>query len=175
MAKTRQNIIDELGLVPSPYDGGFFKRTYEADVAFGESGQRIGSAIYYLATPDDFSRMHSCRSDEMYHFYAGDPAELLIIDTLGNFSTVVLGPDPSEGHVFQHVVKGGCWQGLRPTNGAHGFSLVGVTLWPEFLPDQYEMKTRSELTDLFAKNPEHVALIERFTDEAPNPSLGSHR
>jgi len=37
----------------------------------------IGTAIYYLLEPGTFSEMHVLDSDEIFHFYIGDPVEML--------------------------------------------------------------------------------------------------
>src|ERR1700734_4133806 len=78
-----------LGLVPHPREGGWYVRTYEAAEVVGaecfadsryvggRAGRRTGTAIYYLLEPDTFSEMHRLRSDEIFHFYAGDAVEML--------------------------------------------------------------------------------------------------
>ena len=33
----------------------------------------FGTAIYFLLTAESFSAMHKLASDEIYHFYVGDP------------------------------------------------------------------------------------------------------
>ena len=39
--------------------------------------RRTGTAIYYLLETGAFSEMHRLRSDEVFHFYAGDAVEML--------------------------------------------------------------------------------------------------
>jgi cupin superfamily protein DUF985 len=37
----------------------------------------VSTAIYYLLTPDTVSALHRLASDEVFHFYLGDPVEML--------------------------------------------------------------------------------------------------
>ena len=60
-------LVTALRLTPHP-EGGFYRETYRTEQA---------TAIYYLLTADTFSEMHRLDADEIYHFYAGDPVEIL--------------------------------------------------------------------------------------------------
>lgn len=68
-----------------PREGGWFRQTWKADEALPASalaaryaGQRsAGTAIYYLLESNSFSEMHRLQSDEVFHFYLGDPVEML--------------------------------------------------------------------------------------------------
>ena len=59
-----------------------------------------GTAIYYLLEPGTFSEMHVLSSDEIFHFYLGDPVEMLQLHPDGRSSVITLGPDLQAG---QHV------------------------------------------------------------------------
>lgn len=51
--KSYQEVIDKLGLVPLPEEGGFYKETYRSSrfVNSPELGKKTeGTAIYYLVT-----------------------------------------------------------------------------------------------------------------------------
>jgi predicted cupin superfamily sugar epimerase len=83
---TAAEVKQLLGLTPHPREGGWFIQTYAAvetiaPTAFAAgrySGPRkTSTAIYYLLDADTFSEMHLLRSDEVFHFYAGDPVEML--------------------------------------------------------------------------------------------------
>jgi len=95
-----QEIIQRLGLRPHP-EGGFYRETYRCDehVPAGALAARYGkprslsTAIYYLLTPESFSAMHRLRSDEIFHFYAGDPVTMLRLHGGGRSETVILGRD----------------------------------------------------------------------------------
>ena len=97
---TADEVKKLLGLVPHPCEGGWFRRTYEsgeriAAEAFADSryvGARMtGTAIYYLLEPGTFSEMHRLRSDEIFHFYAGDAVEMLQLDEQGSGRVVRIG------------------------------------------------------------------------------------
>src|SRR5271163_2606781 len=87
-----------LKLEPHPVEGGHFRRTYTSglliDVPRGEDAVRraAGTAIYYLLEPGTFSEMHVLASDELFHFYLGDPVEMLQLWPSGESKVVVLGP-----------------------------------------------------------------------------------
>ena len=80
-----QAIKRALGLKPLPEEGGFYAETYRSEEIIEGTGlprryagQRcFGTAIYYLLTSETFSAMHRVASDEIYHFYLGDPVESL--------------------------------------------------------------------------------------------------
>ena len=46
-------------------------------VPLTRGNRALGSAIYYLLEAGTFSEMHMLASDEMFHFYLGDPVEML--------------------------------------------------------------------------------------------------
>jgi uncharacterized protein len=63
--------------------GGYFRQTYRSDVVLGRgalpvefTGVRAAStAIYFLLEGKNFSAFHRLRSDEIWHFYAGEPPD----------------------------------------------------------------------------------------------------
>jgi len=134
-----KELIRLLGLVPLEPEGGHFRETYRsarflASLGPGPDGEEkrsLCTAIYFLLTQDTFSALHRLPGDEIYHFYAGDPVELLILHVDGRKEAVTLGPDPSRGMTFQTVVPGGSWQGARLAPGGE-FALMGTTMAPGF-------------------------------------------
>lgn len=80
---TADEIIARLQLLPHPKEGGFFRETYRADEHIASAAlpdryrgpRSLGTAIYYLLTPETCSTLHRLRSDEIFHFLAGDPVE----------------------------------------------------------------------------------------------------
>jgi predicted cupin superfamily sugar epimerase len=92
------------------------------------------TTIYFLLAAGQHSRWHRVRSDEVWHFYEGDPIELLVADPeLLQVERVRLGPVP-DGMRPVYVVPAGWWQAARPT-GAYG--LVGCTVAPGFEFDDF--------------------------------------
>lgn len=155
-------LIRRFGLTPHP-EGGYFRETYRSSsqVTRGSSGpQRSAStAIYYLLSDGAHSAWHRIRSDEVWHFYAGDPIEVHVIDAHGVLTTHRLGntlthPDAE----FQAVVPAGDWFAAVCTAPA-GFALVGCTVAPGFEFSEFEM---ADVDALAAAHPEHRALIARL-------------
>ncbi|MFH1220340.1 MAG: cupin domain-containing protein [Candidatus Eisenbacteria bacterium] len=142
-----------LKLKPLPVEGGYFAETYRSTTRIpgealpeGYGGTRpLCTAIYYLLTPDTFSAMHRLRSDEIYHFYLGDPVEMLQIRPDGSFKMLRLGLDIPNGMEPQIVIPGGVWQGSRLLPGGE-FALLGATMAPGFDPADYEHGHREDLT-----------------------------
>src|SRR5215468_7062329 len=100
-------IVQALGLEPHP-ESGFHRETYRASLQLespGHAGARSAStAIYFLLPAGTFSAFHRVRgSDELWHFYAGDPLELHLLDGAGARS-IRLGRDLPAGEVPQAVV-----------------------------------------------------------------------
>ena len=82
----------------------------------------VGTAIYYLVTaaPDGFSALHRLPTDEIYHFYLGDPVEQLLLHPDGRSEVIVLGHDIAAGQRVQHVAPRDTWQGTRLREGGTG-------------------------------------------------------
>jgi predicted cupin superfamily sugar epimerase len=132
-----------LGLVPHPVEGGYFVETYRSAEP-GARGRSAGTAIYYLLTPDTFSAMHRLASDEIFHFYLGDPVEMLQLWPDGSHRVVVIGPDLESGQRPQVIVPRGIWQGAHLRPGGR-FALLGTTVAPGFDYADYETATRPAL------------------------------
>jgi predicted cupin superfamily sugar epimerase len=89
--------------------------------------------------------MHRLRSDEVFHFYAGDPIEMLQLSPNGEGRTIVIGNDLGAGHTPQVVVKREVWQGARLIDGG-SWALLGCTVSPGFEYEDYDTGKRAELT-----------------------------
>jgi predicted cupin superfamily sugar epimerase/mannose-6-phosphate isomerase-like protein (cupin superfamily) len=114
-----------------------------------------------LVTRADFSAMHRLRTDEVWHFYGGDAAELLLLHADGRSEVVRLGADTLAGEQVQFVVPAGTWMGARPAREAEdAYSFFGCTLAPGFDYGDYEPGYREELV---AGWPEAAALIVALT------------
>ena len=86
---TADQIIKTLKMLPHPIEGGYYAETYRSAASLPQSvlpslagspypaERSLATAIYYLITADTFSAMHRVRGDEMFHFYLGDPVEML--------------------------------------------------------------------------------------------------
>lgn len=163
---TTEQIRKVLNMQPHPIEGGYFAETYRSAATLprsaldGYPGQRsMSTAIYYLLTPDTFSALHRVRGDEMFHFYLGDPVEMLQLKPDGTAEALLLGQDIASGMRLQHNVPGGVWQGSRLRKGGK-FALMGTTMAPGFEYDDYQTGKRQQL---IARYPRHAEMITALT------------
>ncbi len=162
-------VVKLLGLEPIPEEGGYFRRTWTTDQCIdvdGPSalgrGQPMGTVIYALFTRVQFSALHRLRSDEVWHFYAGDPVDLLLLWPDGESRRFRLGPDLAGGELPQCVVPGGVWQGARPTlSGTSGWSLVGCSMSPGFMSSDFELGDRKYLQAKYSSEAEWIVELTR--------------
>ena len=116
----------------------------------------VSTAIYFLLEGNSFSAFHRLRSDELWHFYAGSPITVHVIEPDGSCSEIQLGGDPDTGEVLQAVVKAGRWFASQ-VRDAKPFALAGCTVAPGFDFADFELGKRAELIKLY---PQHRNLIE---------------
>lgn len=156
-----ETIKRQLNLARHPVEGGYFHRTYTSDASLDLSrGARAqASAIYYLLERGLFSEMHTLSSDEMFHFYLGDPLEMLHLYPDGTSSTFILGSDLEAGQHVQLLVPAGVWQGMRLI-GDGSFALVGCTVSPGFDFADYRSGFLEELS---AGWPDQTEMIRELT------------
>jgi hypothetical protein len=160
--------IEKLGLEAHP-EGGYFRQSYKAGLVVPKSGLPDGfagaraasTAIYFLLEGKNFSAFHRLRSDEVWHFYAGDPLVVHGIEPDGKYFSILLGRDLEAGEVLQAVVPAGCWFASHVADWK-SLAVVGCTVAPGFDFEDFEMGRREELG---ARYPQHRALIERLTRE----------
>ena len=150
---TVEQLIALLRLKPHPEEGGYFVETYRSDEpipvetlpARYRGARSFATAIYYLLTPASFSSMHRLQTDEIFHFYLGDPAEMLQLLPDGSGKVLRMGTDIEVGMRPQVVVPRGVWQGTRLLSGGR-FALLGTTVSPGFDFSDYETGDRDLLT-----------------------------
>jgi len=157
---TADALIAALGLWPLPREGGYYRETYRSPLRHG-ADHCAATAIYYLLTADTCSALHRLPTDEVFHFYLGDPVEMLQLDEHGG-RLVTLGPDLLGGQVLQTVVPAGVWQGSMVRAGG-AFALLGTTMAPGFEFADYQAGDRTALIERY---PEFADRIRRLT---PNP------
>ncbi len=158
--------IDKLGLQAHP-EGGYYREVYRAQEAIAGShlparfgGARLFStSIYFLLCRGQFSALHRIKSDELWHFYAGDPLRISVIGPSGAARELLLGPSLHRGESFQQVVPAEAWFGAA-LESASEFALVGCTVAPGFDFADFELADRARL---LAEFPQHEALVTRLT------------
>ncbi len=165
---TADQLIATLELEPHP-EGGFFRETYRATETVSRAvlparfrGDRVFStAVYFLIHGKQFSALHRICSDELWHFYLGEPLELVEITSDGRLTTTLLGHDITAGARPQAVIPAGSWFGARlARSSSHPFALVGCTVAPGFDVEDFELAARGEL---LAAYPQHEDMIRAMT------------
>jgi uncharacterized protein len=159
---TAAEIRQLLRLEPHPVEGGSFRRTYTSKLTVNlEQGVRpMGTAIYYLLEPGTFSEMHVLSSDELFHFYLGDPVEMLQLWPLGETRVVTLGRDLAAGQDVQLLVPAGVWQGTRLI-GEGQVALLGCSVVPGFDFADYTSGNYAELAPKWPQEAERIRLLTR--------------
>ena len=164
-----EKLIADLNLQPLPWEGGYYRETWRSDVsvpqsALGDaySGARsAGTSIYYLLTPDTLSKMHRLPSPETFHFYMGDPVEMLLLHPNGKDEVVIFGQDLGAGQHLQFTILGNIWMGGRLiADHQRGFGLMGTTVAPGFDFDDLEM---GEMSSLISEYPSAAKMIADLT------------
>lgn len=135
---TPEGIIELLHLEPHPAEGGWFAETYRSRQTAPDGRHALATAIYYLLRSGHVSAMHRLASDEIFHFYVGDPVEMLLLFPTGEARRVTLGNDLESGHRPQVVVPAGVWQGSALT-AAGTVALLGTTVSPGFEFGDFEL------------------------------------
>jgi len=158
-------LIQQYNLQPHP-EGGWYKQTYKSKgqitaealpERFGGS-RAFSTAIYFLLEKENFSAFHRIKSDECWHFYAGDPLLIYIIEQNGELKIITLGNDHEKGQTFQYVVPANCWFASHPATGSE-YCFVGCTVSPGFEFEDLELTDAKELSAIY---PEHETIIKEL-------------
>jgi predicted cupin superfamily sugar epimerase len=156
--------IEKLDLINHP-EGGFFRETYRSKTSYEFrkspvfSGNRAYStAIYYLLTKRDRSKLHRIKSDELWFYHTGTPLTVYLFHDVGFMSTLTL--DSGTG-TFQGIVPANTWFGARhETESTEAYTLTSCVVSPGFDFSDFTLADRDSLTRKF---PQHAALIEDLT------------
>jgi predicted cupin superfamily sugar epimerase len=132
---TADDVIRVLGLQPHP-EGGHYRETFRDTAAAGAGANRAAStAIYFLLEAGEVSRWHRVDAAETWHWYAGAPLLLGIVED-GQRREVRLGTDFGAGERPQAVVPAHAWQQAQSLGE---WTLVGCTVAPGFDFAGFEM------------------------------------
>jgi predicted cupin superfamily sugar epimerase len=147
-------------LTTMPTEDVLFTQTY-VSAGIGPDGKPLGTAMVamFIADPSSFSDMHRLPTDEIWHFYLGDPIELLLLHPDGHDELVVLGTDVMAGQRVQTVVPHGVWMGARLRPGGE-YGVYGNTMAPGFVLSDFEAGTAAELIERW---PHRAELINALT------------
>jgi predicted cupin superfamily sugar epimerase len=128
------SLIKELGLLPHP-EGGYYREYYRSASQVQTDDNRPErsalTTIYFLLAAGQYSSWHRVLSDEVWHYYEGDPLELFWLDIDGSERAYALlgSVDADSKQRPVQVVPAGCWQAARTTGS---YTLVGCTVGPGF-------------------------------------------
>lgn len=164
---TPAELKEFLDLKPLPKEGGFFKEMFRSSEIFTQSAlparyvtdKAAMTSIYYMLELSTFSAFHRLKSDEIYHFYLGDPVGLVLLNADGSLTNVTLGSDILAGHHLQYAVPRDVWQASSLVPGGN-FALMGCTVSPGFDFDDYE---HGNWEALLRQYPLHHATIMNHT------------
>lgn len=159
---TAEEIIEILDLEPLTLEGGYFRETYRSrDIIAAEAlpprynaPHNVSTCIYYLITPDCTSALHRIATDEIFHFYLGDPVEMVIVHSDENLEKCIIGSDIKSSQVPQKVVPANLWQGARLCPGGK-FALMGTTVSPGFEYAELEIANQDDLIQ-FPKSADYL-------------------
>ena len=142
------DVAELLDLKPMPAEGGMWAQTWR---------DANGTAIYFLLQPDDFSALHRLEGPELWHHYAGDAVDMVLLHPDGTVERPVLGDHLERGERPFVAVPTGVWMGAAT---AREWSLVGTTMSPPFAAEQFELGDREDLIRSF---PAAAADVVRLT------------
>lgn len=125
-----RDLIEKLQLQRHP-EGGWFREIHRAtDKVTTPRGARSAlTTIYYLLERHQLGRWHVVRSDEIWHFYAGAPLELIVYDPATRSCRPAVLDVPTEDREPVGIVRAGEWQAARTLGD---YSLVGCNVGPGF-------------------------------------------
>jgi predicted cupin superfamily sugar epimerase len=140
-----QALIDHYGMSILPVEGAYYTKTWQSAQRL-PNGNPVGSAIIalYCEDPPSYSTFHRLTTDEVWHFYGGDPLRLVLLYPDGSSRDVILGSDPLRGQLVQFVVPAGVWQAGHLVVGGQ-YALFGCTMVPGFTPAGFEGGTYEQL------------------------------
>jgi len=158
-------LIQQYNLKPHP-EGGWYSQTYKSNESIDANalparfgGDRsFSTAIYFLLEQGNFSAFHRIKSDECWHFYAGDPLLIYVIEVNGELKIISLGNDPEKGQTFQYVVPANCWFASSPATGSE-YCFAGCTVSPGFEFEDFELANANELSNTY---PQHKDIIRQL-------------
>jgi predicted cupin superfamily sugar epimerase len=152
---------------------GYVRNTYKSALSIApddlpapfETGRPVGTALLFMVTPEAPVKLHRIRNDQLYHYYQGDPIEVLLLYESGT-SELVVGPNVVGGQLVQLFIPGGTFHTARITGHRRWF-LGNSTEWP----DVDVARDVGDVDALAAKYPEAAADIRDFPklQEPPPP------
>lgn len=107
---------------------GWFSLHYSASETWGPSKL---SSMYYLLAGDEPMPLHKLNGVEVWHYYRGAPAEIVVTNGSRMHDISVLGPDLAAGQRPQLAIPAHLWQSCRSLGD---WTLLGCTMSPGYSP-----------------------------------------
>jgi uncharacterized protein len=108
----------------------------------------LGSAIYFMVTPGAPVRLHRIRNDQLYHYYLGDPIEVLLLRGDGTTERIIVGPDLRNGPRVQLLIPGNTFHTAH-LMGRRRWSLGASTEWPGVVPSDVDIGNVDDLAQKY--------------------------
>ncbi len=150
-------VVELLELRPLPLEGGMFRQTWEGPLT-GERASGTAIVVAISARENLFSAMHRLPHDETWHFYLGDPIELLLLFPDATWRVERLGPDIQHGERIQFNVPADTWMGAAVVE-AGDWAVFGCTMAPGFRYTDYQ---GGEVEELCRAYPDAEQRIRRL-------------
>jgi predicted cupin superfamily sugar epimerase len=149
-------MIEHYNLQPLPIEGTYFVSTYRSIENMADGGP-IGTAMIglYADEPKSYSCFHKLPSDEIWHFYGGDPLKLVLLYPDGSSQEIVLGSNLHLGQYVQYVIPAQVWQAGYMISGGR-YSLFGCTMAPGFTSKGFQAGVASELLELYPERADDI-------------------
>ena len=84
-------------------------------------GRPLGSALYFMMTPEAPVKLHRIKNHQLYHYYLGDPVEVLVLNRDFTHHFVTFGPDVKRGQRVQLFIPGNTFHTARITGKRRWF------------------------------------------------------
>ncbi|MBU2978813.1 cupin domain-containing protein [Alteromonas sp. C1M14] len=164
-----QQIIQHFNMQHIPHEGPWFVQSAKSnEVIEGPIASRYESpryaytAILSLMTDEDFSALHRLNTDEIWHFYGGSPAEMLMLFPDGHDEIRILGNDIAAGQEPQILVPRGVWMGAKLIdNAAADYTFFGSSMAPGFEYQDYEAGIRTTLLKAYPQQAKRIIALTR--------------
>jgi uncharacterized protein len=172
-----RRLIEHFQLELLPVEGVLFHQTYRSRDLLDPSvlperyakhpgSKPAGTCVIamFTAATESSSIMHRLLTDEIWHFYRGDPIEMLMLHPDGRSEQLLLGHDVFNGQRLQVVVPHGTWMGARLKPGGH-YALFGNTMSPGFTSFDFEAGIRAELIAQYPQAREMITALTHAGDQ----------
>ncbi len=164
---TADYLIKKFNMKLLPGEGGYYSETHRAHHVLSDSSlpanynsdRSLSTAIHYMLTPDTKSLLHRLPTEEIFHFYLGDPVLMLQLYPDGSSKNIILGRDLNKGQSVQVLVPKDVWQGSYLLEGGK-FAFMGTTMSPGFDFSDNEIGKRDDLIKFY---PANTNLIQQLT------------